>query len=563
MEQNQLKEITIPLLIKLGISGHRKVEQLGDIVQLKEKLKEEFRSVRDEYKKHNGALNFLIFSPLAEGADRLFVDSIWEEEPNAKLIVPLPFKQEDYIKAFSSDEARDVFFSYTNHPNCLETFVVSHSSKDEYMNVGKYIVDNTDYVFFLYSGSSKNIMDGGTGSIIEYTTFKLTINEEKNKRIISPLYSIFCTKTGDIFRNTEPIEKRIKNKRKEKISPFLNRYKSYLSCIKYKCSGENKNAKNTIKSFSDQNIFDWKANSYQKQFSLQSTLIIILAMCISILVFSDWASGGNHVFDGLGIIKLFLNWDILVFSGLIIIVFLANKFKKSKSLSHWIVNRYLAERIRHMAALLTANISFSRILYKSIHDPSTKHVLDIWHSIYYYFFCKSLKNNSPELSPEEIRDLLINRESDSPLNVLYKQFCWHKKHIKEKSSTHFLFRNFKILFFILSCSASGIAAFIVALNIETVSMANLLDVISSFSSVFLATTVTISHIKEHKKVAIAYEYSCEKLQQIYRDVFFCIYDNKTIQKQELQWLLFYTIEVLMYTTYNWMYTLQEKDPDWV
>lgn len=139
----------IPLLVTVGVSGHRKPDQLGDVDTLRETVAGQFSQLANSFRKANGNVQFLLFSPLADGADRLLVDAVWQVQPEARLIVPMPFEQAQYEASFFDARSVEQFRGYLRHPNCIEAFVLPGGTQGEYLDVGKFVVDHSDIMFFL------------------------------------------------------------------------------------------------------------------------------------------------------------------------------------------------------------------------------------------------------------------------------------------------------------------------------------------------------------------------------------------------------------------------------
>ena len=88
----------------------------------------EFEANKQKYQEKNATpVQFVIISPLADGADRIFTDAIWAAEPDAKLIVPLPFEKEEYESTFFDQDSIRDFNRYLEHPNCIEHYVIDEA----------------------------------------------------------------------------------------------------------------------------------------------------------------------------------------------------------------------------------------------------------------------------------------------------------------------------------------------------------------------------------------------------------------------------------------------------
>jgi len=153
--------------ITIGVTGHRDIIQ---ILELKIEIKNFFLQLIQKYS------NIKLFSPLADGADRLvaniFLD-LQKNNKNLELIVPMPFSQKRYMEDFNSESKED-FLMYLNFAS--ETFTVNSNEGCHYKNLGIYVTDKSDILLALWDGTF-NEKSGGTGDIVSYA-------REKKKDVI-------------------------------------------------------------------------------------------------------------------------------------------------------------------------------------------------------------------------------------------------------------------------------------------------------------------------------------------------------------------------------------------
>nr|AAQ75161.1 conserved hypothetical protein [Alvinella pompejana epibiont 7G3] len=138
----------------IGVTGHR------DIVvteKLKQDIKEFFLNI-----KH---LDIKLFSPLADGADRLVADIYLDVfKDNAHLVVPMPFDKKRYMEDFDENSKKE-FLDYLKVAD--EVFEVKNSDGCNYKSVGVYVADKSDILLALWDGTFNN-KSGGTGDIVQY-----------------------------------------------------------------------------------------------------------------------------------------------------------------------------------------------------------------------------------------------------------------------------------------------------------------------------------------------------------------------------------------------------------
>jgi len=142
----------------IAITGHR------DMIET-EKLKQKVLNFFEEKIEQSSEL--ILLSPLADGADR-FVAKIFLELQNKyeglSLIVPMPFGQERYMEDFD-DKSKEEFLDFLQKADYV--FAVKRVSESGYVDVGRYVVDESDVLLALWDGTYNGKL-GGTGDVVEY-----------------------------------------------------------------------------------------------------------------------------------------------------------------------------------------------------------------------------------------------------------------------------------------------------------------------------------------------------------------------------------------------------------
>ena len=160
--------------ISIGISGHILIDISNE--KLKFVLKKELKKIMDNMDEVK------LYSPLAEGADRLFVDTAFEILPEKikNLTIPMPFDKDRYMEDFKEKNSKEEFEAYFDIPifkNLKNLTIDSYSilpskiDNESYFNVGKCVVNNSDIIFALWDGKEANGI-GGTGDIVKYVKRK-------------------------------------------------------------------------------------------------------------------------------------------------------------------------------------------------------------------------------------------------------------------------------------------------------------------------------------------------------------------------------------------------------
>lgn len=146
-------------MIKIGITGHRVLDKRF----LKKYKKQVFKKLDELKQKHN---EVILFSPLADGADRLIVYEAMKLD--IKYIAVLPMQKELYQDDFDSTSELEFDKLLKNAEHIL---TISHTKpfiRDrQYELAGRYISENSDILIALWDGKYNNLQ-GGTSEIIKY-----------------------------------------------------------------------------------------------------------------------------------------------------------------------------------------------------------------------------------------------------------------------------------------------------------------------------------------------------------------------------------------------------------
>ncbi len=159
----------------VGVTGHRDVLVTD---RLKKDIDIFFQNILKEYDE------ITLLSPLAEGADMLVSHIFLSQKILGKeliLNVCLPFDEETYSKRFTSSQKKD-FSSLLSEAN--RVFEVPKNHDNPYVNVGRYLVNNSDILLSLWDGT-QNHKAGGTADVVAYA-------KKKNHNI----YHILCQRAS-------------------------------------------------------------------------------------------------------------------------------------------------------------------------------------------------------------------------------------------------------------------------------------------------------------------------------------------------------------------------------
>jgi len=179
----------IPYRIRIGVTGHRKLEDPAAVEALakkaidieieklfSEKSRQKIKGVRET---ETTAVSFGVLSPLAEGADRVVARAVLAE-PDARLDAVLPLALEDYLEDFATEESRKEFeelLGRCRKPVLLRTRRIADDRhdpgdqaelrRDAYAQVGRYVVDHCDVLIAVWDGEPSRGR-GGTAEIVQY-----------------------------------------------------------------------------------------------------------------------------------------------------------------------------------------------------------------------------------------------------------------------------------------------------------------------------------------------------------------------------------------------------------
>ncbi|MDO9304429.1 MAG: hypothetical protein Q7T77_03820 [Sulfuricurvum sp.] len=168
-----------PKKIGVGITGHRNIDRNDK--KLKLILTEELKRIFEINDK------VTLLSPLAEGSDRMFVDTAFQigEEKIQKLRVMMPFEKNVYLKDFETAKSKEEFLVMTPEEGSKQyrgvdveilTVPCQEIKEDAYLKSGQWTAKNSDILIVIWDGKPAN-GKGGTAEIIEYA-------KQEEKKII-------------------------------------------------------------------------------------------------------------------------------------------------------------------------------------------------------------------------------------------------------------------------------------------------------------------------------------------------------------------------------------------
>lgn len=160
----------------ISIIGHR--DLLPEYLDI---LKKHIVAILQDIKERNADSLLRFMSPLAEGSDQLGAEMALQM--GCKLIIPLPMEQKEYLKNFD-EKSKKKFENLLLQAD--ESFVLKCnkclSKEDYYLNLGKYLIKNSNILLVLWDGEHSDKI-GGTGNIMKNID-ELTESSSLLKKII-------------------------------------------------------------------------------------------------------------------------------------------------------------------------------------------------------------------------------------------------------------------------------------------------------------------------------------------------------------------------------------------
>ncbi len=146
-----------PAVLNIGVTGHR-------FLRDENKLRECLTNAVDRIRKVFPGRSFVLLSSLAEGADRLVADVILEY-PGARLIVPLPLSQSEYMQDFADADSRSEFLRMLEQAHEVIQLPPALIRSQAYEAAGLYILRCCDLLVALWDGEASRGR-GGTAEMV-------------------------------------------------------------------------------------------------------------------------------------------------------------------------------------------------------------------------------------------------------------------------------------------------------------------------------------------------------------------------------------------------------------
>lgn len=181
--------VPIPYRIRLGVIGHRRLDDPGAIEALAKKaiettvegmIPEGVRQMLASTRRaEETGVSYSVMSSLAEGADRVVARAVLSY-PDARLDAILPMTLEDCMEDFTTEASRKEFaglLSQCSEPvllrtksirdECRDAIGQAELRRDAYSRAGRYVVDHCDVLIAVWDGGPARGR-GGTAETVQY-----------------------------------------------------------------------------------------------------------------------------------------------------------------------------------------------------------------------------------------------------------------------------------------------------------------------------------------------------------------------------------------------------------
>jgi hypothetical protein len=144
-------------MVAIGVTGHRVLAESDKIVR---GVDEALLQIEKAFPEPPLA----VISSLAEAADRLVVHRVLRRQ-QARLVVPLPLPQPDYMTDFQSHESKEEFLRLVAKADRVIVMPPTATRDEAYAAAGSYVLDHCDVLVAVWDGQAPR-GPGGTSDIV-------------------------------------------------------------------------------------------------------------------------------------------------------------------------------------------------------------------------------------------------------------------------------------------------------------------------------------------------------------------------------------------------------------
>lgn len=165
-EDEDWREGRIHFRVRVGAIGHRDPVRPHE---LEGAIARQLELIEAEFAQDGGpSVYFTVVSSLADGADRLIVDTLSAQlgKDRLDLHAVLPMDEDEYRKDFSPSSA-ERFDALLGHAKTVSHTVPTRDRDEAYERAGRWVVEHSDVVIALWDGREASGR-GGTAEIVRY-----------------------------------------------------------------------------------------------------------------------------------------------------------------------------------------------------------------------------------------------------------------------------------------------------------------------------------------------------------------------------------------------------------
>jgi len=143
--------------VAIGVTGHR---ILSDVAKIQAGVDKALGRIDEKFP----GRRVTVISSIAEGADRLVVHRVLRR-PHARLLVPLPLPQAEYLTDFATAESKGEFLALLDRADEVVQLPPAGTRERAYEAAGRYVVERCDVLLAVWDGRDAQ-GQGGTGGIV-------------------------------------------------------------------------------------------------------------------------------------------------------------------------------------------------------------------------------------------------------------------------------------------------------------------------------------------------------------------------------------------------------------
>lgn len=151
----------------IGVAGHR-------ILMEPDKIEAGINAAISRIEEAFPGQPLIIFSPLAEGADRQVACQVLSR-PGGRLVAVLPLEKDDYLQDFATQESKQEFLELLDRADKVVQMKPDASRDLAYEAAGGYVLDHCEVLIAVWDGLGAQGQRGTGGIVAEARKRKMPI----------------------------------------------------------------------------------------------------------------------------------------------------------------------------------------------------------------------------------------------------------------------------------------------------------------------------------------------------------------------------------------------------